>query len=221
MADLSNTPVTLIILVINVFIYGYGAFVNPEVVDRLSFKPRQILDRKEYYRFISAGFVHQELWHIAFNMFTFYFFGPLLEYRFIDLFGPWLGMGMFLVLYFGSELAAHALTMYYHKDDPYYSAIGASGAVSGIVFAFCLYQPFAMLGIMFVIPMPAIVFAVLYVVGSIYAMKRSRRAGAMGRIAHEAHLGGAIGGLLLTILIDPESVEIFIYRVQEFLQNVL
>ena len=85
-----------------------------------------------------------------------------------------LGGVLFLVLYFGAELTAHALTMYYHKDDPYYSAIGASGAISGVVFAFCLYRPFAMLGIMFVIPMPAILFAVLYVVGSIYAMKRSR-----------------------------------------------
>ncbi|MFK7847277.1 MAG: rhomboid family intramembrane serine protease [Rhodothermales bacterium] len=220
MADLSSTPITLIILVINVFVFGYATFVDANIIGRLSFRPRQILDHKEYYRYISAGFAHQELWHIAFNMLTLYWFGPLLEARFISIFGPWMGMGMFLVLYFGSELTAHALTMYYHKNDPYYSAIGASGAISGIVFAFCLYQPFAMLGIMFVIPMPAIVFAILYVVGSIYAMKKNQRGGAMGRIAHEAHLGGAIGGLLLTILIDFESVDIFIYRVQEFLSSL-
>lgn len=220
MADLSSTPITLIILVINVFIFGYATFVDAHIIGRLSFRPRQIIDHKEYYRFISAGFVHQELWHIGFNMFTLYWFGPLLEERFISIFGPWMGMGMFLVLYLGSELTAHALTMYYHKNDSYYSAIGASGAISGIVFAFCLYQPFAMLGIMMVIPMPAIVFAFLYVVGSIYAMKRNQRGGAMGRIAHEAHLGGAIGGLLLTILIDFESIDIFIYRVQEFLSSI-
>ena len=221
MADLSGTPVTLILIVLNVFVFGYATFVDAGIIGRLSFKPRQILDKKEYYRFITAGFAHQELWHIAFNMLTLYFFGPLLEARFIDVFGPWVGIVMYMVLYFGSELTAHALTMYYHKNDPYYSAIGASGAVSGIVFAFCLYQPFAMLGIMFVIPMPAILFAILYVAGSIYAMKRSHRGGAMGRIAHEAHLGGAIGGLLLTILIDPQSVEIFIYRVQAFLDSIL
>ncbi len=220
MADLSGTPVTLILLVLNVFIFGYATFVDPQIIGRLSFRPRQILDRKEYYRFISAGFAHQELWHIAFNMLTLYFFGPLLEARFIDIFGPWLGMGMFLVLYFGAELTAHALTMYYHKDDPYYSAIGASGAISGVVFAFCLYRPFAMLGIMFVIPMPAILFAVLYVGGSIYAMKRSHRGGAMGRIAHEAHLGGAVGGLLLTMIIDPESIEIFLVQFQRLLASV-
>ncbi len=218
MADLSGTPVTLILLVLNVFVFGYAMFVDSNLIGRLAFRPRQILDRKEYYRFISAGFAHQELWHIAFNMLTLYFFGPLLEDRFIDLYGPWMGMGMFLVLYFGSELAAHALTMYYHKDDPYYSAIGASGAISGVVFAYCLYLPFSMLYFMFAIPVPAIVFAVLYVGGSIYAMKRSHKGGG-GRIAHEAHLGGAIGGLLLTMLIDPESISIFIFRVQEFLQN--
>ncbi len=217
MADLSGTPATLVLLVINVFIFGYIMFVDSQVVGRLSFRPRQILDKGEYYRFISAGFVHQELWHIMFNMITLYFFGPLLEGRFIDLFGPWKGVGMYLVLYFGAELTAHALTMYFHKDDPHYSAIGASGAISGIVFAFCLYRPFAMLGIMFVIPMPAILFAVIYVVGSIYAMKRSRKGGAMGRIAHEAHLGGAIGGLILTMIIDPQSIEIFLVQVERLL----
>ncbi len=220
MIDLSDTPVTLVILVINVFIFGYAAFVDPQVIGRLSFRPRQILDNKEYYRFISAGFTHFELWHIAFNMITLYYFGPLLELRFVDLFGPWVGMVMYVVLYIGSELAAHAVTMYYHKDDPYYSAIGASGAVSGIVFAFCLYQPFAQLRLFFAIPIPALIFAVLYVVGSIYAMKRSRQAGVMGRIAHEAHLGGAIGGLILTVLIDPESISYFLYGVQRFFEGM-
>lgn len=209
MADLSGTPVTLILLVLNVFISGYAFFIDPEIISRFSFRPRRIIDNKEYYRFITAGFLHGGLGHLAFNMLTLYFFGPLLEAR--------LGAVMFIVLYFGSELAAHALTMYYHKNDPYYSAIGASGAISGVVFAFCLYRPFAMLYIFFAIPMPAIVFAVLYVVISIFAMKKSQAGEQMGRIAHEAHLGGAIGGILLTVLLDPESVQIFIDQVQSFI----
>ena len=205
MAELSQTPVTLILLVLNVFVSGYALFVDPNSIDRFSFRPRRIIDQKEYYRFISAGFFHGGIAHLAFNMITLYFFGPLLEGR--------LGPGLFLVLYFGSELAAHALTMYYHRNDPNYSAIGASGAISGIVFSFCLYLPFAKLYIFFAIPMPAIVFAVLYVVISIYAMKKTQAGEQMGRIAHEAHLGGAIGGVLLTILIDPESVSIFLRQV--------
>ena len=205
MIDLSATPVTLILLVLNVFISGYAFFVDPDVISRFSFRPRVIIDRKEYYRFITAGFLHGGLAHLAFNMITLYFFGPLLELR--------LGSLLFLVLYFGSELAAHALTMYYHKNDPHYSAIGASGAISGVVFAFCLYRPFAELYIFFAIPMWAIVFAVLYVVVSIYAMKRTQAGEQMGRIAHEAHLGGAIGGVLLTILIDPQAIQIFLNEV--------
>jgi len=212
MADLSGTPVTLILLVLNVFVSGYAFFVDPDLVSRFSFRPRPIIEDKQYYRFITAGFLHGGLGHLAFNMLTLYFFGPLLEAR--------LGAMMFLVLYFGSELAAHALTLYYHKDDYNYSAIGASGAISGVVFAFCLYRPFAMLYIFFAIPMPAIVFAVLYVVISIYAMKRSQSGAQMGRIAHEAHLGGAIGGVLLTVLLDPESVQIFIGQVQSFLGSI-
>jgi membrane associated rhomboid family serine protease len=212
MADLSGTPVTLILLVLNVFVSGYAFFVDPDLVSRFSFRPRPIIEDKQYYRFITAGFLHGGLGHLAFNMLTLYFFGPLLEAR--------LGAMMFLVLYFGSELAAHALTLYYHKDDYNYSAIGASGAISGVVFAFCLYRPFAMLYIFFAIPMPAIVFAVLYVVISIYAMKRSQSGAQMGRIAHEAHLCGAIGGVLLTVLLDPESVQIFIGQVQSFLGSI-
>ena len=209
MAELSDTPITLILLVLNVFISGYAFFVDPESVSRFSFRPRRIIDNKEYYRFISAGFFHGGLAHLAFNMITLYYFGPLLEGR--------LGTVYFLILYFGSELAAHALTMYYHKDDPYYSAIGASGAISGVVFAFCMYLPFAQLYIFFAIPMPAIVFAVLYVVVSIYAMKKNQAGEGMGRIAHEAHLGGAVGGILLTILLDPESVQIFLGQIQRLL----
>jgi membrane associated rhomboid family serine protease len=85
--------------------------------------------------------------------------------------------------------------------------------VSGVVFAFVLYAPFAMLGIMFIIPMPAILFAVLYVVGSIYALRQGRD-GVAGGIAHEAHLGGAVGGVLLTILLDPRSVTVFLRQIE-------
>ena len=205
MSELSETPITLILLVLNVFASGYAFFVDPESISRFSFRPRRIIDQKEYFRFISAGFFHGGIAHLAFNMITLYYFGPPLEAH--------LGAAYFLILYFGSELAAHALTMYFHKDDPYYSAIGASGAISGVVFAFCMYLPFAKLYIFFAIPMPAIVFAVLYVVGSIYAIRKTQEGSSMGRIAHEAHLGGAIGGVLLTILLDPSSVGIFLDQV--------
>ena len=202
MADLSAAPVTLILLVVNVLVSGYALLVDASLIDRLAFKPRRILEDGEYQRMITAGFVHAGLAHLAFNMITLYFFGPYLE----RLLGPL----QFLVLYFGSELAAHGLTLAIHRNDPQYAAIGASGAVSGVVFAFCLFNPFAMLGVFFIIPMPAIVFAVVYVVGSIYAMRSAE--GGRGGIAHEAHLGGALAGLMLTVLMEPRAIGVFLQQ---------
>lgn len=208
MDALFQAPITLALLLLNVGVSFYALSGDRSVLADLSFQPRRIWEEGEYYRFLTAGFVHVGGGHLAFNMFTLFFFGPELE----RVLGP---MG-FLILYFGSELAAHGLTFALNRDDPGYSAVGASGAVSGVVFAFVLYAPFAMLGIMFIIPMPAILFAVLYVVGSIYALRQGPD-GVAGGIAHEAHLGGAIGGVILTILLDPRSVTVFAREIQSLL----
>ena len=208
MPGLADAPVTLILLLINVLVSGYALYSDPSLIERLSFRPARIRDNKEYYRLITAGFVHVGLWHLAFNMITLYFFGPLLE--------GVLGSFKFILLYFGSELAAHGLTMWTQRDNYQYAAVGASGAVSGVLFAFCLFAPFSMLYVFFAIPMPAILFAVLYVGGSIYAMKQAREQGAMGGIAHDAHLGGALGGLALTLLLEPRALSIFFGQIGRF-----
>ncbi len=135
--------------------------------------------------------------HLLFNMVTLFFFGPYIE--------SIVGSGRFLAIYLGSELAANALTYLKYSDNPQYSAVGASGAISGVLFAFCLFAPFQLLYIFFAIPMPAILFAVLYVALSVYASRRE-----IGRVAHEAHLGGAIGGLVLTLILYPASLGIFL-----------
>ncbi len=202
MEVLLQSPITLALLLLNVGISGYAMLAAPSLLDELSFRPRRIEERGEYYRFLTAGFVHAGGAHLAFNMITLYFFGPQLE------------PSAFLALYFGSELTAHALTFAVHRHDPHYSAVGASGAISGVLFAFCLYAPLAMLGVMFVIPMPAILFAVLYVVVSVYAIGNTERGGG-GGIAHEAHLGGALGGVVITILIDyPRPINVFLGEMQ-------
>lgn len=204
MLDFSTTPVTLLLLIVNVMVSSYALFFDPTLIDRLAFKPREILRDREFQRMITGGFVHVGIGHLAFNMITLYFFGPLLE--------TILGPGRFLLLYFGAELAAHALTLIIHRDSADYAAVGASGAISGVVFAFCLFFPFEMLYLFFAVPIPAIVFAVLYVVGSVYAM-RQKEEGMTGGIAHEAHLGGAIGGLVLTMILEPRAISIFLEQV--------
>lgn len=208
MDALLQSPITLALLLLNLGISGYAMLADPSLINELSFRPRLIRDRGQYYRFLTAGFVHAGGAHLAFNMITLFFFGPQLERV--------LGPSSFLVLYFGSELTAHGLTYLVHRSDPHYAAVGASGAISGVLFAFCLYAPLAMLGVMFIIPMPAILFAVLYVIVSVYAIGKQQGRG--GGIAHEAHLGGAIGGVLLTILLDyPRPINTFLREMQGLL----
>ena len=190
-------PVTLFFLVLNVAVGAYTLLANPALIDRWAFKPYRVVREREWSRWVTAGFVHVGFAHLLFNMVTLFFFGPYVE----GLLGPW----RFLAIYMGSELTANALTYLKHKDAPAYSAVGASGAISGVLFSFCLFEPFAMLYIFFAIPMPAILFAVLYIVLSVYASKRE-----VGRVAHEAHLGGALGGLALTLLLYPPSIGIFL-----------
>ena len=202
MPGLTETPVTLLLIIVIAMVSGYALFVDQGLIDRLAFKPVAILRDRQYYRLLSPGFVHGGIAHLAFNLITLYFFGPLLE--------AILGMPNFIVLYFGSELAAHTLSLALHHDNEEYAAVGASGAISGVLFGFCLFFPFEKLYFFGVIPMWSIVFAIGYVVVSVYAINRRMEGGHAGGIAHEAHLGGAIGGLILTIILEPRAVEIFL-----------
>ncbi len=142
-------------------------------------------------RMLTSGFLHVDLTHLFFNMFTLYFFANVVI--------SWLGPGKFLIIYFISLIAGSLLALFFHKDEPQYSAVGASGAVTGILYAAILLQPDMQLGIMFIpIPLPAYVFGIGYLLYSIYGMK-SR----LGNIGHTAHFGGAIGGYATTLLFMP------------------
>lgn len=200
MPSLLQSPITLALLVLNVAVSAYALVADPSVMRDTSFRPHRMRQKGEYYRFITAGFVHAGLGHLAFNMITLFFFGPLLE--------AILGPTGFLVLYFGAEIAAHGLTYAMHHNDPQYAAVGASGAISGVVFAFCLFFPLENLYLFFALPIPAILFAFGYVFGSVYAMQQNQAM--RGGIAHEAHVGGAVAGVLLTILLEPRSINAFL-----------
>jgi len=201
MTDLFSTPVTLLLLVINGIVCAVIRYSDPSLVSRWAFWPARVRHNRQWFRFITGGFVHVDIWHIAFNLITLYFFGPILELR--------LGSVTFSLVYLGSLLAAHALTYWIHRNNADYIAIGASGAISGVLFGFCLFDPFNLLLLFFVIPMPAIVFAIGFVVASIWAMKKGKWQG----IAHEAHLGGALGGVVLTILLEPSALSIFLEQI--------
>ena len=189
-------PVTLLLLLVTGLVSGYALHFDRSLIGRLGFRPLLIRKRHQWYRFVTAAFLHVAFWHLAFNLITLYFFGPLLEER--------LGSLPFLVLYAGSALTAHALTYTLRVQDETYNAVGASGAISGVLFGFCLFQPFSLIYFFGVVPVPAVVFAIAFVIFSLLALGRG------GRIAHEAHLGGALGGMLWTIVLEPGVVPIFL-----------
>jgi membrane associated rhomboid family serine protease len=148
----------------------------------------------EQIRMISSGFLHADLPHLAFNMITLFMFAPVLLGH--------LGNISFGLIYAGSLIFGSLLTLYFHKDDYNYRAIGASGAVTGVLYSAILLQPDMSLYLFFVpIPIPAYIFGICYLLYSIYGMKAKR-----DNIGHTAHFGGAIGGFLITILKEPQML---------------
>ncbi len=196
MFSLLGTPLTAILLLGNLGISLYALFQDQALFDRWAFVPNRVQEKGEWYRLLSGGFLHGGLGHLAFNMITLYFFGPVLEMV--------LGSLDFAIVYFGSLLVAHLFLLAKYKDDPDYVAVGASGAISGVLFGFCLFFPFEKLYLFFIpIGIPAFLFAIGFAGYSYWASNQPSRAGVFGRVAHEAHLGGALGGLVLTVLMEP------------------
>jgi len=179
----------MIIMAANVIV-SFKGFNDTYFFDRYKFGIGAIkAGQKE--RMLTSGFLHVDISHLFFNMFTLYFFADVVIGGF--------GAIKFLIIYFVSLVAGSLLALYFHKDEPYYSAVGASGAVTGILYAAILLQPDMQLGIMFIpIPLPAYILGIGYLLYSIYGMK-SR----LGNIGHTAHFGGAVGGYLCTILFMP------------------
>jgi membrane associated rhomboid family serine protease len=141
-------------------------------------------------RILSSGFLHVDTTHLFVNMLTLYFFASSVT--------SFLGTTGFLLVYFGSLVIGNLLSFYFHKDEYAYTAVGASGAVVGVLYAAILLQPDMMLGLFFIIPMPAYVFGIGYLFYSIWAMKARR-----DNVGHDAHFGGAMGGYFITLLLSP------------------
>lgn len=184
--------ITTIIIGITAFI-TYIGLSNPEFFDKYKFNISAI-KAGEQYRMMTSGFLHADWFHFAFNMFSFWSFANFLIQEFNTI--------NFLLIYFGSMAIGSLLTYYIHKNEPFYSAIGASGAVTGIIYCAILLYPEIELRMFFAIPIPGYIFAFLYLGYSIYGMK-----GRYDNIGHTAHLGGAIGGLIFTLLIRPDLFE--------------
>jgi membrane associated rhomboid family serine protease len=170
-----------------------GLFGAPRLIERSLFRPYWFLRRREYDTILMSGFVHADLMHLIFNMMTFYFFGFALE--------GYIGSIPFLVLYMAGLLISHAGTYYKQRRNPDYACLGASGAISAVLFAAIVYFPSQSLFIIPIpIPIPAPLFAIGYLAYTWWASKNPH-----GRINHDAHLGGALTGLAFVALTQPSA----------------
>lgn len=181
----------LLLLIANIVVSFVG-FRNTRFFEKYLFSINGVLREREYSRLLSSGFLHGGWMHLAFNMYSFYWFGPAIE--------EYWGTAGFLGVYFGSLLGGNLLSLYMHRYQEDYRAVGASGAVSGVIFSYILLVPEATLGLMFVpIPIPAWLFGVIYMLISIFGMRAQA-----DNVGHDAHLGGAIAGVLISLALQPD-----------------
>jgi len=182
--------ILLIIIIANVA-FSIKGFSDRLFFDKYKFQIGAI-KRGEQIRMFTSAFLHVDYMHLFLNMYVLYIFAPIIIVK--------LGVIKFLILYLGSLAAGNVLTLRYHKNELYYSAVGASGAVAGIIYAAILLNPDMRL-MMFPlpIPIPGYIFGLGYLLYSIYGMKKQ-----LGNVGHTAHLGGAIGGYTLMLIVYPE-----------------
>lgn len=200
-----------VLLIVITSIISILCFNQPALFSRLQFNAYQIVHRREYYRMISNGFVHANWWHLFVNMFVLFFFGRYVEYKLHDLAYQGLlryPMLIYFVLYLTSMMFASTISLVRYKDQPWYNSVGASGSVSAITFFFIFFEPWEMLRLYMAIPIPAIVFGILYIV---YSQYMSRRGG--DNINHDAHLLGALFGFVFPLFIDLNLIKYFISQI--------
>lgn len=192
--------VTLLILLATVVV-SVSCLQNRPLFFKLDLQPYQIDQQNQWYRFVSHAFVHADWGHLAVNMFVLYQFGKLVEQYYQALFvDKWLIY--FTILYLGGILFSTIPGYVRNRNNFHYHAVGASGAVSAVVYAFIVMEPMAPLGIIFIpIRMPAIVFGLLYLALEYYLDKNSK-----SPIAHSAHYFGAIYGAILTLILKPDLI---------------
>lgn len=182
----------LIAIIAGTVLFSYKGFNDVSFFRKFEFHIGSIRSGEQI-RMITSGFLHADMQHLFFNMLTLWFFAPVVL--------AYLGGFFFVIVYFGSMIFGSLLTLFFYKNDLSYRAIGASGAVTGVLYSAILLRPDMTIGIFFVIPMPAYLFGILYLMFSIYGMKTKN-----DNIGHTAHFGGAVGGYVITLIAQPQLI---------------
>lgn len=191
-----------LIIIVLTCVVSYTAFNNAKLMDDWILSPFKAQRSNEYYRYVTYGFLHADGMHLLFNMITLYFFGSVMEDFYTSALGPF-GFALF---YLGGLVFSVLPSALQNQKDPRYATLGASGAVSAVLFAFILFEPWATM-LVFFVPCPAIIYAVLYVAYSIWLDKKGG-----DNVNHSAHLWGAAYGIAATLLIEPGVLSLFINK---------
>ena len=208
--DFTQMPVTLILIALNVIVSLIG-FYNPSFVNKFILWPYYMKRNNEYYRMITSGFLHLDFVHLIFNMFTLFFFGRNIEIIFNQA-----GLGgniAYLFLYFSALIISDISSTVKYRDNVNYRALGASGAVSAVIFAAILFNPWSSIYLFGAIAISATLYAILFIVYCIYMGKKGQ-----DNVNHDAHLWGAVYGLayaiILTAIFNPSLFEIILEQLK-------
>ncbi|MEE9437968.1 MAG: rhomboid family intramembrane serine protease [Saprospiraceae bacterium] len=196
--------ITLLIIIVTCIV-SYLGFQNRQLFQKMMHHPVSESRNGEWYRMITSGLLHADLMHLGINMYVLWGFGQFIESIFTSQYGNTFGRLIYLIAYILMIILADIPSFIKHKNNAQYSAIGASGAVSGILFMFILWMPWQELRLYFAIPIPAIIFGVLYLVYSSWASKKSN-----DNIGHDAHFWGAIAGIAILLISVPKTLGVFI-----------
>jgi len=200
--------ITLTIAIIAITcLISFNAFSNTKMMDEFIFHPPAVTRNNQWYRFITCGFVHADVMHLAFNMFTLYFFGSSWETVYVNYLG--VEKYWYLIFYFTALVVSELPSFFKNKNNYNYYSLGASGAVSAIVFSMILLSPWSTLYV-FIFPVPAIVYAFLYIGYSIYMGKKGG-----DNVNHDAHLWGALYGVVFSIALQPSIINIFLSQLMQ------
>jgi membrane associated rhomboid family serine protease len=198
-----TAPLLAVTLIVSVL-----CFQRQDLLGRLMFNPVRIHQRNEWYRVVTSGFIHADWMHLLVNMFVLYSFGGVVEAYYNQVFGA-SGGNYFLLLYFGGIVFSILPSYRKHKEDPGYNALGASGAISAVVFAFILFNPLDSIYLYGVIRIPGILFGILYLAYCYWAAKKGG-----DHINHDAHFWGAVYGVLFTLVMKPALMTHFMNQLQ-------